>query len=262
MKWFDNKYVVVGSSFAGVECTNTVERYDLEQKKKVKNDCPDMVSQYNRSVGRVYLADMLIALYRTNIITRKRRYIKLIFHCVDIAKVNAWLLYRRHFQQKEVGKKLQMNLRTFTTQIASAFAPAGKDPKTTFGRPKRSISAKLPMGRNTAVQSPVLDIRCDKKWGIGLRLMGNRSHCQKRNMTYTVKYSKCQVGLCLNKDRNFFKDFYNSLLVFSHSFFPKNIPQAALTFCHFYYPYLTCCIIARNCKIGNFKKIFLNQTIF
>ena len=172
MKWFDNKYVVVGSSFAGVECTNTVERYDLEQKKKVKNDCLVMVSQYDRSMGRVYLADMLIALYRTNIITRKRRYIKLIFHCVDIAKVNAWLLYGRHFQQKEVGKKLQMNLRTFTTQIASASSSAGKDPKKTFGRPKRSISAKPPMGRNPAVQSPVLDIRCDKKWGIGLRLMG------------------------------------------------------------------------------------------
>ena len=92
--------------------------------------------------------------------------------------------------------------------------------------------------------------------GHWLEIDGNRSHCQKRNMTYTVKYSKCQVGLCLNKDRNFFKDFYNSLLVFSHSFFPKNIPQAALTFCHFYYPYLTCCIIARNCKIGNFKKKF------
>ena len=152
--------LVVGSSFSGVECTNTVERYDLEQKKKVKNDCPDMVSQYDGSMGRVYLADMLIALYRTN---HQRWYLRLIFHCVDIAKVNAWLLYRRHFQQKEVGKKLQMNVRTFTTQIASAFAPAGKDPKKNFGRPKRSIFVKPPMGRNPAVQSPVLDIRCDKK---------------------------------------------------------------------------------------------------
>ena len=26
LKWFDKKCVVVGSSFAGVECTNTVER--------------------------------------------------------------------------------------------------------------------------------------------------------------------------------------------------------------------------------------------
>ena len=37
LKYFDNKCVVAGSSFAGVECTNTVERYDLAQKKKVKS---------------------------------------------------------------------------------------------------------------------------------------------------------------------------------------------------------------------------------
>ena len=47
LKWFDNKCVVVGSSFAGVECTNTVKKYDLAQTKKVKIDCPDMFSQYN-----------------------------------------------------------------------------------------------------------------------------------------------------------------------------------------------------------------------
>ena len=129
LKWFDNKCAVVGSSFAGVECTSTVERYDLARKKKVKINCPGMVSQYNRSVGGVDLADILIALFRTNIITRKRWYLKLIFHWVDIGKVNDWLLYRRHCQQKEVSKKLQMNLRNFTTQIASAFTLVGKDPK-------------------------------------------------------------------------------------------------------------------------------------
>ena len=70
LKYFNKKFVV-GSSFAGVECINTVERYDLSQKKKVKINCPDMASQYNRSTGGVDLADMLITLYRTNIITRK-----------------------------------------------------------------------------------------------------------------------------------------------------------------------------------------------
>ena len=44
LKWFGNKYVVVVSSFAGVECKNTVERYKLAQKKKVTMDCPDIVS--------------------------------------------------------------------------------------------------------------------------------------------------------------------------------------------------------------------------
>ena len=36
LKWYDNK-CVVGSSFAGVECTNAVGRYDLAQKKKAKS---------------------------------------------------------------------------------------------------------------------------------------------------------------------------------------------------------------------------------
>ena len=34
LKLFDNKCVVVGSSFAGVECTNTVERYNLTQRRR------------------------------------------------------------------------------------------------------------------------------------------------------------------------------------------------------------------------------------
>ena len=51
LKWFEDKCAVVGSNFAGVECINTVERYDLAQKKKVKVNCPDIVSQYNRSMG-------------------------------------------------------------------------------------------------------------------------------------------------------------------------------------------------------------------
>ena len=38
LKWFDNKCVVVGSSFAAVEYTSTVERYDLARKKKDKHD--------------------------------------------------------------------------------------------------------------------------------------------------------------------------------------------------------------------------------
>ena len=165
---------------------------------------------------------MLIALYRNNIIRRKIWYLKLIFHCVDIAKVNAWLLCRRHCQQKEVSKKLQINPRTFTTQIASAFTLAGKDPKRTIGWPRRSISPKPPVERNLAVPSPVADIQFDKvaHWP---EIDGNRSRCRKCNMTCTVKCSKCKIGLCLNKDKNCFKDFHNSLLVLSHSFVPKNL---------------------------------------
>ena len=46
-------------------------------------------------MGGVDLVDMLVALYRAEIMT-KRWYLILIFHAIDIAKVNAWLMYRRY----------------------------------------------------------------------------------------------------------------------------------------------------------------------
>ena len=72
----------------------------------------------------VDLADMLIALYRTTI-KSKRWYLKVLFHCVDIAKVNVWLLYRRHCDQQKVPKKSQMLLLKFTSSIALALTKSG-----------------------------------------------------------------------------------------------------------------------------------------
>ena len=53
--WFNNKCVLVGSTFTGVEATTKLERFDVKQKKKVQVQCPDMVAQYNASVGGVDL---------------------------------------------------------------------------------------------------------------------------------------------------------------------------------------------------------------
>jgi hypothetical protein len=48
----------------------------------------------------VDLADMLISIYRIPCRT-KRWYVKIFWHLVDLAKVNAWILYRRHLQQRQ-----------------------------------------------------------------------------------------------------------------------------------------------------------------
>ena len=53
-------------------------------------------------MGGVDLTDMLIVFYKTSI-KSKRWYLKVLFHCVDIAKVNAWLLYRRYCDQQKVS---------------------------------------------------------------------------------------------------------------------------------------------------------------
>ena len=101
-----------------------------------------------------------------------------------------------------------MNLTTFTTQIGSAFTLVDKDRKRTVGGPRRSISLKLPVGRNPAVTSPMVDIQFDKvtRWP---EIDGNRLRSQKCNMACTVICSKCKVGLCLNKERHCFKNFHN-----------------------------------------------------
>ena len=90
VKWYDGKGVLIGLNCAGVETSTTVERFDVKPKKKIKVSCPGMIKEYNRSMGGVDLADMLISLYRTKVNVRKRWYLKIIFHCVDIAK-NKWV---------------------------------------------------------------------------------------------------------------------------------------------------------------------------
>ena len=62
---------------------------------------------------------MLIVLYRTSIKT-KRWFLKVLLYCIDIAKVNAGLIYRRHRNLLKRPKKCQLSLLKFTVPIASA----------------------------------------------------------------------------------------------------------------------------------------------
>lgn len=109
LKWFDNKCVHLCSNHSNPCEMSTVERWDKVERKHVKIACPNTVKEYNESMGGVDLVDMLISVYRTNI-KAKRWYLKVLFHCLDIAKVNAWLLYRRHREQMNAPKKQELSL--------------------------------------------------------------------------------------------------------------------------------------------------------
>ena len=98
VRWIDSKCVTLGSTYAGVEANRTVKRWDKKANKELTVQCPDIIKQYNESMGGVDLHDMIIALYRTEFRT-KRWYLKILFHLLDICKVNGWLLYRCHCVQ-------------------------------------------------------------------------------------------------------------------------------------------------------------------
>ena len=103
------------SSYCDPDLTSKVKGWGNKSKTYIDIYCPTSVQEYNKSMGGVDY--MVVALCRTTI-KFKTRYLKVLFHCVDIAKVNAWLLYRRQCDQQKVPKKLQMSLLKFTSSIA------------------------------------------------------------------------------------------------------------------------------------------------
>ena len=89
--WFDNRSVYTGSNWIGIEPIDMCRRFDRTAKKYVEVARPACVKVYNALMGGVDKADMLLSLHRTRIKTKKW-YLRLIFHLIDMALVNAWLL--------------------------------------------------------------------------------------------------------------------------------------------------------------------------
>ena len=91
VKWVDNSTVTLVSNYVRIGPQSDIEIWCSEKKERCEVQCPRIVYIYNKKMGGVDLADMLISLYRIQVKT-KRWYIKIFWHLVDICKVNAWLL--------------------------------------------------------------------------------------------------------------------------------------------------------------------------
>ena len=62
------------------------------------------------------------------------------FHCVDIAKINGWLMYRRYCEQVGVQKRNIKPLLEFTRELSEGVMNAGET-KLILGRPKKSTKS-------------------------------------------------------------------------------------------------------------------------
>ena len=141
-KWVDNKTLHLISNYVSIEPMESIQRWSKYEKRKVQVPCPQIVVAYNKAMGGVDLADMLISFYRIPVKTH-RWYIKTFWHLVDIAKVNDWLLCRRHCDQIGIPKRSRMTLLNFTKELSEALIHARQPVKTpSRGRPtKRSLQA-------------------------------------------------------------------------------------------------------------------------
>ena len=175
-------------------------------EKKEDIACPKIVSMYNKIMGGVDLADMLIALYRLQC-KATRWYIKFFRHMVDIAKVIPWILYKREEILRGVPEKSLKYLKMFSFEIANALIyvmmPASRD------RPskRKSTEAVKPPLRSKLIPNPVDDVQYDNigHWPVPVSDKKRGCLCQSyARMTC----QKCKVTLCLLQDRNCFIAFH------------------------------------------------------
>ena len=208
VKWLDNKCVHLCTNYVNPIETSEVRRWDKSAKKYVQVTCPAVVKEYNKSMGGVDLSDMLISLYRTRIKT-KRWYLKLLFHCVDIAKVNAWLLYRRYAMQLAIPKNRKSSLLKFTTSISTSLMKRNTVPK--VGRPlkRSSVDSDKSQGPLRKITpNPQVDVRLDCV-GHWPEYRDNKRKCRRCKVGQSRVYCmKCDICLCFNGTRNCFFDHH------------------------------------------------------
>ncbi|KAF2895156.1 hypothetical protein ILUMI_11018 [Ignelater luminosus] len=121
-KWADNKCVHLVSSFSATTHVSHV------------------ILDYNRHMGGVDLADMLVSLYRTGLKSH-RWHLKVFAQMLEINVNNAWLLYRRDCMSLKI--KNIMPLKIFRFSIIRSLLTSNK--------PR--------IGRPAAWQSPATQIR-------------------------------------------------------------------------------------------------------
>ena len=100
-------------------------------------------------MGGINLNDILTPLYRIDIQTRKRWYLKIITHLVDISNINGWLIYIRYMKQLAVLKKNQVTLLQFTKELLMSYCLEEKQQSTQcVDQRKEAIHQCLRLTRN------------------------------------------------------------------------------------------------------------------
>lgn len=199
VRWNDNKPVTLISSYVGTQPVHKIKRYCKESRSREDVDCPQIVKEYNKHMGGVDLADMLISLYKTPFKTR-RWYIGIFAQLIDICINNAWLLYRK--DHNKISSKKPVSLKIFRFEIYEGLRKTGRfETATNNGEGKKK--------RQPTQSAPILGVRYDN---IGHFMdVTTQGRCRLCSKLTSVICIKCQVRLCFvtgNNSRNCQLDYH------------------------------------------------------
>lgn len=196
VKWCDNKVVTLASSFVDSEPKEKIKRYSKEKKARIDVDCPQIVKQYNAHMGGVDLADMLVALYRSNLKT-KRWYMALFSQALDICVNNAWLQHRRDRNLKQ-----QLPLKKFRVEIIKELLQRNRFRQFAETNTDAPVKIKAPVAPR-----PPDSVRYDNVGHLPTFITQGRCKYCKNGFT-KVCCSKCNLRLCFLEKRNCFYNYH------------------------------------------------------
>ncbi|KAL1284517.1 PiggyBac transposable element-derived protein [Trichinella pseudospiralis] len=90
VKWFDNREVILTSTYKCVDPVEPVRRWDKRQRQFIDVPCPQIVKEYNQFMRGVDLTGMLISLYRIDHKCRKWHR-RVFFWAIHVALTNSWV---------------------------------------------------------------------------------------------------------------------------------------------------------------------------
>ena len=211
IKWQDKSSVHLASTYVSEEPVGHCERFDRTRREKVNVRRPHIVKEYNTFMGGVDKMDMLLALYRIKVRSRKY-YMRIFYHVVNLAVVQAWLVYVRSRRQFHPERSREvMGLMDFQVQISEALIRKGAPEELRRNRGRPSLEDRLPTqepSRGTVVPHPVTDVRRDNVAHWPMHVARGRCRYPDCSGFSSVGCEKCQVRLCFSSQKNCFKTYH------------------------------------------------------
>ncbi|KAJ8870335.1 hypothetical protein PR048_029356 [Dryococelus australis] len=193
VRWIDNKTVTLVCSYADAYRVSSAKKYCKDTSEGIDGACPYVVKEYNTHMGGVYWADMLIALYRTPLKTR-RWHLEIFAQLLDICVTNPWLLMRRELQLRKM--KHEMSLKAFRIQLFESLTLK----KRVRGRPSKTTS-NVQRIKTLMKPRPSDEVRLDMVGHFPMQAL-----CVK--VQTSVECTKCKLGFCMKEKSNCFVDFH------------------------------------------------------
>lgn len=193
VRWFDNKEVHTASTYAGVEPTDLVRRWDKKTKSYISVSRPFAIGEYNKYMGGVDLNDRMVAHYPHGF-KNKKWYLRIFYHFLNVALVNSWICYKEKVEE--------ITFLEFKSSVANALIYAQRPKKR--GRPAKNndeddVSNLQCKRKRATTKSVSLDIRFDSVGHYPTKTNSQHaSRCKESSCTKKTRYlcKKCDISVC------------------------------------------------------------------